>query len=65
LPGAPEAALSAVNGLLQTRVALGQLNSADRDSVLTLQPAVRGQLLDLAAALGAAEAKRGALDAAA
>jgi len=63
--GAPDAALSAVNGLLQARAALSQLDAVDRDTILALQPAVRGQLLELAAAVGAAEVKTGDLDAAA
>jgi hypothetical protein len=65
VPGAPDAALSAVNGLLQTRTALSQLDAVDRDTILALQPAVRSQLLELAAAVGAAEVKTGDLDAAA
>lgn len=65
VPAVPDAALSAVNGLLQARVALAQLGAVDRDAVLALQPAVRSQLLELAAAIGAAEVKGGGLDAAA
>jgi hypothetical protein len=65
LPGSPDPALSAVNGLLQARSALAQLDGDGRDIVLTLQPAVRGQLLELAAAVGAATVKSGAFDAAA
>jgi hypothetical protein len=65
VPGAPDAALSAVNGLLQARAALLQLDAVDRDTILALQPAVRSQLLELAAAVGAAEVKTGDLDAAA
>jgi hypothetical protein len=61
----PDPALSAVNGLLQARAALAQLDAVDGDAVLALQPAVRSQLLELAAAIGAAEVKRGDLDAAA
>ncbi len=65
VPGTPDAALSAVNGLLQARMALSRLDAADQDTVLALQPAVRSQLLELAAAVGAAEVKTGELDAAA
>ncbi|SRR6266536_4343783 len=65
VPGAPDPALSAVNALLQARAALAQLDLDSRDLVLTLQPAVRGQLLELAAAVGAATVKSGAFDAAA
>lgn len=61
----PDPALPAVNGLLQARTALAQLNAEDRDLVLTLQAAVRAQLLALVAAVGAAQAKSGAADAAA
>src|SRR6266545_7635656 len=61
----PDPALSVVNGLLQARTALAQLSAEDRDLVLTLQPAVRAQLLALVAAVGAAQAKSGAADAAA
>jgi hypothetical protein len=63
--GAPDEALSAVNGLLQARSALSRLNAADRDTLLALQPAVRGQVLELAAAVGAAQVKAGEIDAAA
>ncbi len=63
--GEPEPALSAVNGLLQTRWALAQLDAEERDVVLTLQPTVRAELLELAAAIGSAGAKSGDLDAAA
>jgi hypothetical protein len=65
VPGAPDAALSAVNGLLQARAALSRLDAVDRDTILALQPAVRSRLLELAAAVGAAEVKSGDLDAAA
>jgi hypothetical protein len=65
VPAVPDAALSAVNGLLQARAALARLDAVDRDAVLALQPAVRSQLLELAAAIGAAEVKRGGFDAAA
>jgi hypothetical protein len=65
VPTVPDAALSAVNGLLQARAALARLDAVDRDAVLALQPAVRSQLLELAAAIGAAEVKSGGLDAAA
>jgi len=65
VPGSPDPALSAVNGLLQARSALAQLDVDGRDIVLTLQPAVRGQLLELAAAVGAATVKSGVFDAAA
>src|SRR6266487_1378090 len=65
VPGSPDPALSAVNGLLQARAALARLDLDGRDVVLTLQPAVRGQLLELAAAVGAATVKSGAFDAAA
>jgi hypothetical protein len=65
VPRSPDPALSAVNGLLQARAALAQLDVDDRDIVLTLQPAARGQLLELAAAIGAATVKGGAFDAAA
>lgn len=65
VPGLPDPALSAVNGLLQARAALARLDVEDRDAVLTLQPAVRGHLLELAAAIGAATVKSGAFDAAA
>jgi len=61
----PAPALSAVNGLLQARAALAQLDAEDRDLVLALQPAVRAQLLALVAAVGAAQVKSGAADAAA
>jgi hypothetical protein len=65
VPGSPDPAMSAVNGLLQARAALAQLDVEGRDVVLTLQPAVRGQLLELAAAIGAATVKSGAFYAAA
>jgi hypothetical protein len=65
VPGSPDPALSAVNGLLQARAALGQLDDDGREIVLTLQPSVRGQLLELAAAIGATTVKGGAFDAAA
>jgi len=65
VPGAPDAALSAVNGLLQARGALLQLDAIDRDTILALQPAVPSRLLELAAAVGAAEVKTGDFDAAA
>jgi hypothetical protein len=59
VPGAPDAALSAVNGLLQARSALLQLDAIDRDTILAPQPAVPSRLLELAAAVGAAEVKTG------
>jgi hypothetical protein len=65
VPGAPDAALSAVNGLLQARGALLQLDAIDRDTILALQPSVPSRLLERAAAVGAAEVKTGDLDAAA
>lgn len=65
VPGAPDPALAAVNGLLEARAALAQLDADDRDAVLALQPAVRAQLLELAAAVGAATVKSGGFDAAA
>ena len=63
--GSPDPALSAVNGLLQARAAMARLDTSARDIVLSLQPAVRGQLLELAAAVGAATVKSGVFDAAA
>jgi hypothetical protein len=41
------------------------LDTNARDIVLSLQPSVRGQLLELAAAVGAATVKSGVFDAAA
>jgi len=42
-----------------------QLDAIDRDTILALQPAVPSRLLELAAAVGAAEVKTGDFDAAA
>jgi hypothetical protein len=65
MSGSPDPTLSAVNGLLQARAAMAQLDTNARDIVLSLQPSVRGQLLELAAAVGAATVKSGVFDAAA